>query len=211
MSIFFSFCLVPLLLQVWDFTTTKELFELPNVSAAPSALAFIQNSSCLLAIDNSGTVVVWNVAPTTTSPLECSTTNLVMEQRFAVQWDQDGGLLTSQDARTRHLICVRNFEDPNHEKVTVEALDFIIECVALSPDGTQIAVGSEEGHLQVWLRATEKPCTPSCCVTKYVANNAAIKCLKYLNGKTLAAGLSNGEIWVRHWLLLFFSSLVRVL
>lgn len=128
-----------------------------------------------------------------------------------MQWDQDGGLLTSQDARTRHLICVRNVEDPNHEKVTVEALNFVIECVAFSPDGTQIAVGSKEGHLQVWLRATEKPCTPSSCLKTYVADKAVIKCMKFLNGKTLAAGLSNGDIWVRQRLLLFFNSLVGVL
>lgn len=182
-------------LQLWKFDTKTEFFELPAVSDPASALSFNASADRLFSVDSNGVLVVWEISATT-SLLESAGPNLVMAPRFAVEWERSGGLIASQDARSRHLICVRDMETPVHEKVTVEPVAFTIESVALSPDGSRFAVGSEEGHLQEWQRADQNPCTPGRRLLNLLAN-AAVKRLRYLRqGELLAAGLSNGDIWV---------------
>jgi WD40 repeat protein/serine/threonine protein kinase/DNA-binding SARP family transcriptional activator len=128
--------------RVWDAASGRERGELRRPGSPVLSAAFSPDGSFIVTGDNAGKVTVWNA--TTLKKLRIFSRHSSGVEGLA--FGPDGMFVTASDDGTAK---VWDFES-GKERVTFRGHTALLNQIAVSPDGTQVATSSDDRTAKVW-------------------------------------------------------------
>jgi WD40 repeat protein len=154
------------LVRTWDTGTGRQRAVLAGHAAQVTAAAVAPDGTWLATGDNRGLVRTWDTSPGAGSPeagrddLAATTVTFAPDGTWLATGDQDGRVRTWDTAtgQQRLLLAGERLRTGVQRlpRISVVAEVGRIHAVAIAPDGTWLAAGSESGHVRICDTATGK-------------------------------------------------------
>lgn len=163
--------------QLWDLPGRRPLGEL-SPGREVDALCFLDDATLVAGAD--GLVVAWRIAEsaelTRLAVESADLTGLACAPGMAAWGDATGGVYaTGLDGKAA--------------PARVAGASGRVVALAVSPDGKQIAAGTDAGNIEIWPRAGGKP-------VAIQAHDRTVGSVAWLDGAIWSAG---GDAWLRAW------------
>ncbi|MDX2139576.1 MAG: protein kinase [Chloroflexota bacterium] len=177
--------------QVWDINGER-LHALQGVGGSAPAVAFVPNTDTLLAVDDSPSLVRWNL--TAPDPAYTLLANLPSIP-FALVVSPDGRWAAVSGADTNILVFDLNGTSiPLAATLTTTAP--AVRTLAFTRDGTYLISGDDNGQITYWSSASWQQDGAAIDVSSGDPNNNVTAIGLSPAGRLLGIGRSDGSVWV---------------